>query len=99
MYDGEVYDHIRYRARGGVWRYSMGKNMWKFDFNRGHSFEARDNYGARYDTPWDKVNFSAIIQQGTISIVVSKGCLNRSALKCSTWLASPHLTPNSSNSA
>ena len=32
VYDGEVYDHIRYRARGGVWRYSMGKNMWKFDF-------------------------------------------------------------------
>lgn len=42
----------------------MGKNMWKFDFNRGHSFEARDNYGKKYDTPWDKVNFSAIIQQG-----------------------------------
>ena len=27
VYDGEVYDHIRYRARGGVWRYAMGKNM------------------------------------------------------------------------
>ena len=24
VYDGEVYDHIRYRARGGVWRYAMG---------------------------------------------------------------------------
>ncbi len=40
VYNGEVYDHIRYRARGGVWRYAMGKNMWKFDFNRGHEFEA-----------------------------------------------------------
>lgn len=64
VYDGEVYDHIRYRARGGVWRYAMGKNMWKFDFNRGHSFEARDNYGDKYDVPWDKLNFSALIQQG-----------------------------------
>jgi spore coat protein CotH len=64
VYDGKVYDHIRYRARGGVWRYSMGKNMWKFDFNRGHSFQARDDYGKKYDTKWDKINFSACIQQG-----------------------------------
>jgi len=65
VYDGQVYDHIRYRARGGVWRYSMGKNMWKVDFNRGHSFQARDDYGNRYDTTWDKLNFSACIQQGS----------------------------------
>ncbi len=64
VYDGEVYDHIRFRARGGVWRYSMGKNMWKFDFNRGRPFEARDDYGRKYDTKWDKLNFSALIQQG-----------------------------------
>jgi hypothetical protein len=64
VYDGRVYDHIRYRARGGVWRYSMGKNMWKFDFNRGHYFEARDDHGRKYDTAWDKLNFSALIQQG-----------------------------------
>ncbi len=64
VYDGEVYDHIRYRARGGVWRYAMGKNMWKFDFNRGHSFQARDHYNREYDSRWDKLNFSACIQQG-----------------------------------
>ena len=64
VYDGEVYDHIRYRARGGVWRYAMGKNMWKFDFNRGHSFQARDHYDREYDSRWDKLNFSACIQQG-----------------------------------
>lgn len=62
--DGRVYDHIRYRARGGVWRYAMGKNMWKFDFNRGHSLQARDDYGKRYDTTWSKLNLSACIQQG-----------------------------------
>jgi hypothetical protein len=65
VYDGEVYDHIRYRMRGGVWRYAMGKNMWKFDFNRGHYFQARDDYGEKYDTKWDKLNFSACIQQGS----------------------------------
>lgn len=64
VYDGEVYDHIDYRARGGVWRYAMGKNMWKFNFNRGHSFQAVDDYGTPYDTKWDKLNFSAVIQQG-----------------------------------
>ncbi len=64
IYDGEVYDNIRYRARGGVWRYAMGKNMWKFDFNRGHSFQAANDYGEEYSEGWDKLNFSALIQQG-----------------------------------
>ena len=64
VYDGIVYDHIRFRARGGVWRYAMGKNMWKFDFNRGHGFQARNDYGKKYSTQWDKLNFSSIIQQG-----------------------------------
>jgi len=65
VYDGKVYDHIRYRSRGGVWRYAMGKNMWKFNFSRGHRFQARDNYGNKYKTKWDKLNFSACIQQGS----------------------------------
>ena len=65
VYDGKVYDHITYRARGGVWRYAMGKNMWKFNFNRGHRFQARDDYGKKYKTKWDKLNFSACIQQGS----------------------------------
>ncbi len=64
VYDGTVYDHIRYRARGGVWRYSMGKNMWKFDFHRGHRFQARDDQGREYAKRWDKLNLSAVIQQG-----------------------------------
>ena len=61
---GRVYDHIRFRARGGVWRFSMGKNMWKFDFNKGHDFQAFDNYGRPYDQKWKKLNFSSVIQQG-----------------------------------
>ncbi len=65
VYDGQVYDHIRYRMRGGVWRYSMGKNMWKFRFNRGHNFQARDDYGEEYETKWRRLNLSACIQQGS----------------------------------
>ncbi len=67
VYDGVVYDHIRYRARGGIWRYAMGKNMWKFDFNRGHGFQARDDYGQAYEIPWDKLNLGAVIQQADFS--------------------------------
>ena len=64
VYDGVVYDHIRYRARGGVWRYAMGKNMWKFDFNAGHDFQGRDNFGEKHPTKWTKLNLGACIQQG-----------------------------------
>jgi hypothetical protein len=64
VYDGKVYDHVHYRARGGVWRYSMVKNMWKFDMNRGHDFEPRDNWGRKFKTPWTKLNLGASIQQG-----------------------------------
>jgi len=64
VYYGEVYDHIRFRMRGGVWRYSMGKNAWKFDFNRGHELRMRDNYGRRLNTTWGKLSFRPDIQQG-----------------------------------
>jgi hypothetical protein len=62
--DGVVYDHVRFRARGGEWRHAMGKNMWKFDFNRGHHLQARDNFGRPYRTKWEKLNLGACIQQG-----------------------------------
>ncbi len=64
VYDGVVYDHIHFRARGGVWRYSMGKNMWKLDFNRGHEFQPRDEFGRRLNATWKKLNLGANIQQG-----------------------------------
>ena len=64
VYDGKVYDHIHFRARGGVWRYAMVKNMWKFDLNRGHDLEMRDDYGKRFKTSWTKLNLGACIQQG-----------------------------------
>ena len=81
VYDGKVYDHITFRSRGGVWRYSMGKNMWKFDFKRGHYFQARDDYGRAYDTTWDKMNFSACIQQGDYQHRGEQGMFEAAAFK------------------
>jgi hypothetical protein len=63
VYDGKVYDHIHYRARGGVWRYAMGKNAWKIKFNTGHHLEARDNFGHKYSSAWSRMNIRPGIQQ------------------------------------
>ena len=63
VYDGKVYDNVHFRARGGVWRYAMVKNSWKFDFNRGHEFEVRDNWGQKYKTKRKKLDLRASIQQ------------------------------------
>ncbi|MDB6033715.1 MAG: hypothetical protein JWM16_4053 [Verrucomicrobiales bacterium] len=62
--NGKVYDHVRFRARGGEWRHAMGKNMWKFDFERGHHLAATDDFGQPYKEKWGKLNLGACIQQG-----------------------------------
>ncbi len=62
VYNGVVYDHIGFRARGGLDRYSMGKNNWKFNFTRGHAFQATDDFGQPYPVKWDKLNFSSVFQ-------------------------------------
>ena len=56
VYDGKVYDNIHYRIRGQASTFNWGKNKWKFDFKRGHYFQARDNYGNLYAEKWDKMN-------------------------------------------
>ncbi len=56
VYEGKVYDHMRYRIRGRASTRQVGKNKWKFNFNRARPFEARDNYGRKYDVSWDKIN-------------------------------------------
>ncbi len=49
FYDGVVYDHIRFRLRGGSGRYQLaGKRAWKFRFNKGHYFDLRKQDGTRY---------------------------------------------------
>jgi hypothetical protein len=62
--DGKVYDHIGFRMRGGVWRYAMGKNAWKFAFNRGHNLQARDDWGRKFNTLWRRLSLRPDIQQG-----------------------------------
>lgn len=56
VYDGEVYDNIHYRVRGQASTFQTGKNKLKIDFNRGHYFQARDDYGREYQEKWDKMN-------------------------------------------
>jgi hypothetical protein len=60
----EVFDHIGFRARGGVWRYAMAKNMWKFNLGPEQKLYAHDDFGERYPAAWSKVNLRACIQQG-----------------------------------
>lgn len=54
VYDGIVYDNIRYRLRGGNGRYLGGntKRSMRFRFNRGHYFQARDMEGESCPTRW-----------------------------------------------
>lgn len=59
VYDGVVYDHINYHIRGiGSTRVS-GKNKWSFLFNRSRDFEARDNWGRKYEFTWNSLKVGA----------------------------------------
>lgn len=89
VYGGEVYDHIHFRARGGVWRYAMGKNMPKIDLNRGHYFQAHDNYGREYGTKWAKINFSACIQQGDYQHRGEQGMFEAAGFKLFNLMGCP----------
>ena len=89
--DGKVLDHIRYRARGGVWRYSMTKNMWKFDLNRGHDLEMRDNWGRKYSVPWTKLNLGASIQQGDFNHRGEQGMFESVGFKLFNLAGNPEI--------
>lgn len=64
VYDGKVYDHIRYRLHGGNGRYDAsgapgaapyGKRSLVFAFNKGSDFEARSQDGAPYPVKWRRI--------------------------------------------
>ncbi len=59
VYEGRVYDHVEFRVRGEFSTYQSGKNKWKFFFNRGNNFRARDNYGIAYPGGFRIMNFTA----------------------------------------
>jgi hypothetical protein len=59
IYDGVVYDHIRYRLRGHNQRYQLKqKRNMRFRFNRGHYFQAKDQKGREYPTQWRTLLFA-----------------------------------------
>lgn len=52
IYDGVVYDSIRYRLHGANGRYQPGKRNWRFEFNRGHYLAAHDQNGKPFARKW-----------------------------------------------
>lgn len=53
VYDGRVYDNIRFRLRGANGRYQgRGKRSMRVRFNDGDFFEARDQNGQKFENPW-----------------------------------------------
>lgn len=64
VYNGEVYDNIRYRLHGGNGRYDAsgangtapyGKRSFIFAFNKGQDFEALDQFGKPYPRKWRRL--------------------------------------------
>jgi len=56
VYDGEVYDHIRYRLRGANGRYQSGKRNFRLRFNGGRCLAAKDEFGTPYPRKWSSLN-------------------------------------------
>lgn len=53
IYEGKVYDNIRFRLRGANGRYQgRGKRSMRVRFNDGNFLEARDQSGRKFDRPW-----------------------------------------------
>ena len=57
VYDGIVYDHVRYRLRQHNDRYGLaGKRSMRIRFNRSNRLRVKDNYGKRMPTRWRTLN-------------------------------------------
>ncbi len=64
VYEGEVYDHVRYRLRQNNDRYNAdwgGKRSFRFRFNRTRRFRPKNDLGERYAVPWRSLNLSKMI--------------------------------------
>ena len=65
VYDGEVYDHIRYRLRQRNDRYGgSGKRSFRFRFNRGHYAQFHDFDGAPFPKKWRTLNTHKMSARG-----------------------------------
>ena len=69
VYDGVVYDNIRFRLRGANGRYQLGgKRNWRFKFNKGHYLRAKDQYGNPFPTEWRALNTGkGLSNRGTLT--------------------------------
>lgn len=79
VYDGIVYDHVRYRLRQNNNRYAAGgKRSMRFRFNDGHYFQARDEQGDKWPVKWRTLNtgkmstFSSATTYGIKEVVNSR---------------------------
>lgn len=52
VYDGVVYDNIRFRLHGANGRYLDGKRKWRFAMNEGNSLQAKDIFGNKFQHKW-----------------------------------------------
>lgn len=65
VYNGEVYDHIRYRLRQRNDRYGgAGKRSFRFRFNRGHYAQFHDFDGNPYPEKWRTLNTHKMSARG-----------------------------------
>lgn len=56
VFDGVVYDHIKFRLHGGNGRYNFtSKRGLRFFFNKGYDFQNRDNDGELSPTKWNSI--------------------------------------------
>lgn len=56
VFDGVVYDHIKYRLHGGNGRYYFNsKRAFRFFFNEGYDFQNKDEKGNPYPTKWNSL--------------------------------------------
>ena len=58
VFDGKVYDHIRFRNRGETTTYMTGKNKWRINFNRGHELEPPIGYQHTMSERWRRLNLN-----------------------------------------
>jgi hypothetical protein len=59
VYDGKVYDHIRYHNRGIGSTYVSGKNKLALFFNRARNIRVKDNWGNYYKEDWNSIPINA----------------------------------------
>ena len=56
VYDGTVYDHVLYRLHGANGRYYFtGKRAFRWFFNKGYEFQAKDNDGNPFPSAWQHI--------------------------------------------